>query len=238
MDDRYLCPPFVSMADLVIPAKSGDVKLDVCEVSPERAKFENIGFAMKAPALRLSVAPGRYARLVRGGVVWMSDTPAERVSNLPLYKAATGDVLMLGLGIGMLPMALARKESVTSITVVEVDPRVIDVVAPTLALSGTEVRIVHGDAFLPERTGLPRVKDGGGYDTILADIWPTICADDRVEHIAVKRAWRAWRRQGAHHVTWQEGFVKWGWDQDRNYYGGTTAMQLATELLMEKRAED
>jgi hypothetical protein len=210
---RAFCPPFVPMHDLIEPTESGSVRLDAFSITPEEARTYNLRSYFHARGD--TVRPGRYARLTRNGTLWMTDTPYERRGNLELHRAAKGDVLILGLGIGMLPTALAQKPDVTSITIVEIDEDVIAAVTPTLTRTAPAARVLHGDAFLPERLDLPRARAGGGFDTILADVWPTICADDRPQHIAMRRAWRAWLRPSGRHVTWQEDRVKREWDADR-----------------------
>jgi len=244
------CPPFVPMAEHVVPATSGDVTLDTFEVTKEEAAFENMRSIMGGAGRLTRIEPGAHARLARGNTLWMSDTAGERASNYALLMAARGDVLINGLGIGMLPAALARKADVRSVTVVEIDPDVIAALTPTLERVAPATRVIQGDAFLPERTGLARAKDGGGFDAILSDIWPTICSDDYVQHVAVRRAWRAWLRPGGEHRMWHEAYVRREWRKDRagndDPWRGVyrfdmerepSAAQQATALLTERRAE-
>ena len=236
------CPPFVPMAGIIVPAESGSVTLDTFTVDEAAARFENLRAAINGRRDML-IDPGEYARLRRNGGLWMSDTPAERNSNLSFVRAARGDVLVLGLGIAMVPVAICRKEGVTSVTVVEIDADVIAALVPTLARAAPTVRVVEGDAFLPERTGLPTTKRGGGFDVILADIWPTICSGDYPEHIAVRRAWKKWLRPDGRHLTWHEDTVKSEHRRERSdgrwRFGraNPTASEVATGLLKRKRAE-
>jgi hypothetical protein len=69
-----------------------------------------------------------YVRLVKKGEgVMMSDTPMERNTNYHILDKANGDVLIFGLGIGLIILPLLRKENVKSITVVELYQDLIDV---------------------------------------------------------------------------------------------------------------
>ena len=217
------------MASVVVPAQSGDVVLDTFTLSEEEAHLGNLRALINGHA-DMAVNPGEYARLRRNGSLWMTDTPAERLSNLDFLYAARGDVLVLGLGIAMLPTAMHAKEGVSSITVVEIDPDVIAALAPTLARAAPSVRVVEGDAFLPERSDL----HPHSFDVIVADIWPSISPEDYPEHIAVRRAWRKWLRPGGAHLTWQEQYVKRAHHEERCWME-PSARERATKLLRERR---
>lgn len=234
---------FPRMADLITPGEHGHAVLDVVTVGDEDARFHNMRSMLKPGGAAAMIDPGQYARLTRkgSGGVTMTDTPFERRTTWPAYRAARGDTLILGLGLGMLPLALERKDDVRTVTIVEIDVDVLALVQPLIEQHAPKATIIHGDAFLPERTGLPTTRNGGGFDVIFADIWPTICADDYVEHVALRQAWRRWRRPGSKHVTWVEDEVKRLWrGLDSHSYArrpaGPTARQLAADLLRAKRA--
>jgi hypothetical protein len=125
-----------------------------------------------------------YVRLIKkGGGVMMSDTPMERNSNADFVRNANGNVIIFGLGLGMIVLPLLSDDTVTSITVVEIDKPLIDLVTPFLKPFDikNKLSIVQGDAFdyTPEKTAK--------FDTIYFDIWISICDDNYEEQKKLTR---------------------------------------------------
>jgi spermidine synthase len=93
---------------------------------------------------------GTYVRLCdkRRGAnkVVMPDTFMERKSNREFYQHAKGDVLIGGLGLGMVLLAVQDKPEVHLATVVEIEQEIIDLVLPQLPLN-SKVNVVQGDIF-------------------------------------------------------------------------------------------
>lgn len=85
-------------------------------------------------------------RLSRRGSVVMSDTMMEKRTNREFCDEAHGDVLVGGLGIGMILMAIQDNPAVNSITVLEKHQEVIDMVAQQLPLN-KKVKIICADVF-------------------------------------------------------------------------------------------
>ena len=75
---------------------------------------------------------GTYIRLTHNGECVMSDTNMEQRTNLRFCLKAYGDIIIGGLGIGMIIMAIQDKPEVKSITVIEKNQEVIDLVASQL----------------------------------------------------------------------------------------------------------
>ena len=118
-------------------------------------------------AFRSGVDPGNYIRLMNDGKLVMSDTDMEKRTNAEFCSKAHGDVLIGGLGIGLIVLAIQDKPEVNSITILECNQDVIDLVATQLPLNN-KVKIVNADVF----TWKP--DKGIRYDTIYMDIWPLI----------------------------------------------------------------
>ena len=96
--------------------------------------------------------------------LWMSDSPMEVNTSLPFIDEAEGDVLIGGLGLGVVPTLLAQKDEVKSITVVELSKSVIDLVAWQLDIPN--LTIIEGDIWdYMKNTDCM-------YDSIFGDIWP------------------------------------------------------------------
>jgi hypothetical protein len=119
--------------------------------------------------------------LMRGGESWMSITPLEVESEEIGIRAARGHVLIFGLGMGWSMTAVAARPSVTSVTVVERDPdilqlhRDLDLLAQLGEPERSKVRIVAGDAF-DYRPECP-------VDLLFPDIWLPLVGGDRFAEV-------------------------------------------------------
>lgn len=139
---------------------------------------------------------GKYTRLIEtyddpmgsptNKRVMMSDTPAELKDLDPMLEEVYGDVLIHGLGLGCaVDLCLQRGTTVRTITVIEIDQDLIDLVAPTLLKRhGKKLEIIQADAY----EWRPK---GRNFDTIWSDIWPTIGPDNLPEMARLKRMWRS-----------------------------------------------
>lgn len=151
---------YQDMTKLLSPAIQGDFEISHFEITKNdfRAIF------------RYGIPVGKYVRLTHGKELVMSDTPMEKRTNASFVVNAHGDVLIGGLGIGMIIMAIQYHEKVRSITVIEKNQEVIDLVASQLSFN-PKVRIIKADVFTwkPEK--------GQRFDCIYMDIWNTISVD-------------------------------------------------------------
>jgi hypothetical protein len=140
------------------------------------------------------VPQGTYTGLYRGATPVMTDTPDEiRDHRLPIYEARRrgGHVLLNGLGLGVVVQAILQDEEpapwnheaqVERVTVVEIDPDVIELVAPYLEERfHPRLEVVRGDAL----TWQP--PKGRRYSVAWHDIWDNICGDNMTEMIRLHR---------------------------------------------------
>lgn len=112
---------------------------------------------------------------------WMSMTPMEIESQEIGCRAATGHTVVMGMGMGWAAANAALRPEVTAVTVVELDPEVIGLVADTGIFEqlppdvAAKIRVENADAlsYVPERPA----------DTLLADIWRPLNGDGRVEQV-------------------------------------------------------
>lgn len=81
-------------------------------------------------------------------VGWMFDTLHEKWMNRTAVLNARGDVLIGGLGMGMILWPILRKRSVTSVTVLENNPDVTALILPTLdrAVGRRKLEVIEADA--------------------------------------------------------------------------------------------
>lgn len=138
----------------------------------EKFKVEHLAFSY---ALEGRPVPlGEYTRLIRGEkTLVMSDTPAEQRDHYGFYYRAKGEVLIAGLGIGMILEAVIKKPEVAKVTVIEISQDLIDLVAPTYkARYGDRLEVICADAleWKPPK--------GKVYDAAWFDIWDTITEDN------------------------------------------------------------
>ncbi len=116
--------------------------------------------------------PGTYAALLvktdaGHSECMMSDLSYERSTCLEVVKRAHGNVLIAGLGLGMILHPILKKDTVRSVTVVEKYQDVVDLISPTLPRSD-KLAVITADIFAW------RPPPGVRYDVIWLDIWPDI----------------------------------------------------------------
>src|SRR5690349_4219937 len=75
-------------------------------------------------------APNKLWDMEETSEPMMSDTLYERQTNQIFLDSAKGDVLILGLGIGLIVYPIMNKANVTSIKIVELHQEVIDLILP------------------------------------------------------------------------------------------------------------
>lgn len=98
-------------------------------------------------------------------VVLMSDTNFERLTNKYFLENASGDVLIFGLGMGMIVYPLLNSTSINTIKIVENNQDIIDFVYPKIQERDTnsKVSVIHGDSTTWYLT------DNSKYDFIYFD---------------------------------------------------------------------
>ena len=98
---------FPKMHELIPAGKKGAAEIEHFEVSQESAALSCLR--------RESISPGQYCCLYVDRQLMMSDGDAEHRSNIQAVHKARGDVLIAGLGIGMILIPILRKPEVTSV---------------------------------------------------------------------------------------------------------------------------
>ena len=125
---------------------------------------------------------GKYVRLLVNGGIMMSDTRWERITNAAVLSNAHGHVLIGGLGIGMVVFAILGikpRSLVKSVTIVEKNPDVFDLVTPHLP-KDKRLKVVLGDIF----TWQPELPKGEKFNCIYFDIWPNLDASKNLPEMA------------------------------------------------------
>ncbi len=137
-----------------------------------------------SPALMTTGTAALFRREADGHPrCWMSMTPMEIESQEIGVRAASGHTVVMGMGMGWAAVNAALRPEVTRVTVVELDPDVIEVnrriglfdQLPAEAVA--KIVLVNADA-LEFRTEEPA-------DTLMTDIWLPINGDERMEQSRV-----------------------------------------------------
>lgn len=124
----------------------------------------------------------KYTRLIVGNTLWMTDAEYECWTNQKFVEAARGDVLIAGLGLGLILGPALAKPGVRSVTVIEREPDVVALIEPTYKCP--KLSVVVADA----REWTPPAK---AFDCIYLDIWPSVPdADDRADILSLKMKYR------------------------------------------------
>ncbi len=133
-----------------------------------------------------------------GGGLWMSDTPMEYETNENAIAVAEGDVLECGLGIGLFTYFVSKKPNVRSITIVEKEQDVIDLVYDSI--KNKKTRIITQDAIEYLKT------TDHNFDTIHVDLWSDIVHYREMEPI-MKIAKKKLKPNGII-ICWLQEFLK------------------------------
>lgn len=178
-------------------------------------KVEKFQVKADMQAMRLffdgrGVPPGQYTRLSsKENPAWMTDTPAEfNDAGGFIFRAGNikdCNVLISGLGLGMVVKALLRKDTIKSITVIELEADVIKLVAPHYP--DPRLRVINADAWEWE----PDMK----FDIAWHDIWGDISSDDLPEMAAMKRRYQRHMTGPGMQECWGQEILR----RDRRRYG-------------------
>lgn len=172
--------------------KSGNWEVKTFEV-PEKS-VEGLRLAMQGRHIK----PGVYKSLSRGRTIVMSNTPAEIRDFIHVIRRARGNILINGLGLGVLLTALLEKSEVKTITIIEKSQDVINLVAPTF-FDDARVTIICADAFEYQP---PR---GMRYNCVWHDIWDNICTDNIDE---MSKLHRKYGRRCEYQDSWCRDLLK------------------------------
>jgi hypothetical protein len=112
---------------------------------------------------------------------YYSDHPTDTIYYQSFLKAARGNILICGLGIGYIVKELAKKPDVISITVIEKAVEVIQLVGKYYEKQSPKVRVFCADA-LKFHNMLP-------YDYILFDIWDTVNLGNIPDMVTLHNRW-------------------------------------------------
>lgn len=172
-------------------------------ISKEESRNHNMFSIFRREPYFMRVEDGTFVKLIVDGVLMMSDTHMERRTNREFVSKAHGDVMIAGLGIGLILNALEDKVKsgeVKSITVYEKYQDVIDLVLPKY--KHLPIKVICKDIleYKPEK--------GETYDTIYFDIWPVIGEDNMKDIRMLHNRWKFRKRNGGYMDSWMKSYIQ------------------------------
>ena len=174
----------------------GDWAVERFEITEDGAKFHNLRATIHGFGYR-SVRPGNYTRLTHNGNIVMSDTRAEICDHLEIIRKAKGNVLLNGLGLGLVLRACLLKPEVNYITVIEIAPEVIGLIEPHLRKQfGNRFTIHEADAVTW------KAPKNFRWDVVWHDIFDAICIDNLPTMTKLKRRY-------GNRCDWQECWAEY-----------------------------
>jgi SAM-dependent methyltransferase len=187
---------------------SGRWRVERYAVATWEADAWNLRVALNPQRAQRPIAAGTYTRLVNDDVgIYMTDTPAEIDDLHGFVQAAHGDVLVTGLGLGLIVVALLEYAggTVRRVDVVEVEPDVIALVAPYLTQRfDSRIRIVEADALTYSPFEAFGARERGAYDCVWHDIWPRMSLDNLIELKRLKQTHLRYLRPHGFQMAWCE----------------------------------
>ena len=111
-----------------------------------------------------------YPVILENGQEWMLVTPNEVQTTKPAVRAARGNVITFGLGLGYFPYLASLKEDVRRVTIIEKDPAAIrlfrEYILPQFE-HPEKIELINADAFEFIDYGMRKKS----WDFAYADIW-------------------------------------------------------------------
>lgn len=192
------------MYKLIPEAQIGDFKIEHKIATEEDVKYHKMRSAIHSDYGGYGYhdfEPGTYTTLKYFSEIVMSDTPMEIRTCQDAIENASGNVLIAGLGLGIVLLEIQTKKSVKSIIVIEKNKEVLKLVAKYLPIKDF-VSIVQDDIF----KWLPNKKTK--FDTIYFDIWDNICADNYEQMKELHRRFRKYKSKSGWMDSWSRDYCK------------------------------
>lgn len=182
----------------------GIARIKRFHISKEEARAFNLRKLMSYGSGIEMVEEGDYVKLYVDNELMMSDTRMECVTNTEFIRNAHGEVMIAGLGIGLILenlIPLCESGKVTKIVVYEKYQDVIDLVAHRyIDRLPLEVRCEDIMTYKPTREEK--------YDTLYFDIWPDI-DDKNLDDVRVlHNRWKTHKKDGAWMSSWMADYLR------------------------------
>ncbi|MFA5211677.1 MAG: hypothetical protein WC414_04270 [Patescibacteria group bacterium] len=189
---------FKKTKKLIKDGETEHYKIEHFVLSPEFVKKEKLfsafGGANSYREVR-DLEPGEYVKLIKKehDDIVMSDTPMELETNSEFIDNAKGDILIGGLGLGLIVMSVQSRKNIKSITIVEKEKEIIELLKDFPF--NTKVKIINDDIYnyIPEKK----------FDYIYFDIWNTISSDNYDDMKKLHRTFRKYLNKDGTITSWR-----------------------------------
>lgn len=142
----------------------------------------------------------KYTRLIVDGTLWMTDAEYECWTQARFVNSVHGDVLIAGLGLGLILGPMLKNKRVTSVTVLEISADVIALIGPRY--KHRKLTIIEADV----KQWQPPKK---AYDFVYFDIWSDVPNVDNKREIAdLKKRYRSSLKTGGQSTAWCEHLTR------------------------------
>jgi len=140
--------------------------------------------------------PGFYKRLsYKKRATIMTNSPQEISEISEICEQASGDILIMGLGLGLMIDLLLKNDKIKSITIIEKYIEVIKLVYPTFKHL-KHLTVINEDAFNYNPKKI--------FDYIWYDIWCMVLPDNKKEMTILKEKYKYY---GVCHWCWSENLL-------------------------------
>ena len=182
----------------------GIAKIKRFHVSEEDARSFNLRRLMNYGSSIEMIEAGDYVKLYVNDELMMSDTSMEKITNTDFITFAHGEVMIAGLGIGLILenlIPLYESGKITKVVMYEKYQDVIDLVAHRYTDKlPLEVRCQDIMTYKP-----PKEEK---YDTLYFDIWPEI-DDKNLDDVRVlHNRWKTHKKEGSWMGSWMADFLR------------------------------
>jgi hypothetical protein len=149
-----------AMIELALPSPGNYGRLRVARETAQALPLYGQQLMLSAPVV--------WTMVYEGAILWMSDTPQERLMMLMGTTGMYGHLLVAGGGLGLYPQYLRRYRRAERITLVERDPDVVAMLRTTLG-NDPAIEIIHApfEQFITH-------AHAQRFDGCYIDIHPTI----------------------------------------------------------------
>ncbi len=197
VDSIRLLNSFIGKAHTFLePKKCGGFSIIHREATDLDCAFENERIMLSFNnRTRFTLRPGLYTYLMQGDEAIMSDTPTELFTNSDFISHANGDILIGGLGLGLMLKVLEQKKNIGSVTIIEKEQSVIDLVWLQLNLP-SKFNVITHDIF----TYTPQYC----FDTIYTDIWTDLGTEQEAEMEILEEKFKPFLKLGGWIGSWRQ----------------------------------
>jgi len=167
------------MTKIIPSGKSGEFSITKQRITKQEVKNARMRQIWHhdeiVPKIGIATVLGQKSnRSWKNQEVIMSDTEFEKYTNENFLRHAHGNILIAGLGIGLIILPLLKDKDVKKITVVEKEQDVINLVYKHIKKldKKNKMEVIHDDILT---LNLPKEKK---FDVIYFDIWNNVCGDN------------------------------------------------------------